>query len=61
MGYPQPSGAMLPIMTEDYLKSVLLVSDHPKAAGADPKDFFDNRFLKELEDTCFIHELYGRR
>ena len=61
MGYPQPSGAMLPIMTEDYLKSVLLVSDHPKAAGADPKDFFDNRFLKELEGTCFVHELYGGR
>ena len=37
------------------------VSDHPKAAKADPKDFFDNRFLKGLEETGFIQELYGRR
>jgi hypothetical protein len=28
---------------------------------ADPKDFYDNRFLKELEDSGFIQELYGRR
>lgn len=48
-------------MTEDYLKSVLLVSDHPKAVGADPKDFFDNRFFKALEDTGFVHQLYGGR
>ena len=48
-------------MTEDYIKSVVLVSDHPKAVGADPKDFFDNRFLKELEDTGSVHEFYRRR
>ncbi len=37
------------------------VADHPKAAGADPKEFFDNRFIKELEDTGFVKELYGLR
>jgi len=30
-------------------------------AGADPKEFFDNRFIKELEDTGFVRELYGSR
>ena len=48
-------------MTEDAIRSVLSVTDHPKAAKADPKDFFDNRFLKELEDTGFIQELYGKK
>ena len=36
-------------------------TDHPKAATADPKEFFDNRFLKELEDSGFVQELYGKR
>ena len=30
-------------------------------SSADPKEFFDNRFLKELEDSGFVQELYGRR
>jgi ABC-type nitrate/sulfonate/bicarbonate transport system substrate-binding protein len=49
----------VPYFTEEHIRSVLSVTDHPKAAGADPKDFFDNRFLKELEDTGFVRELYG--
>jgi ABC-type nitrate/sulfonate/bicarbonate transport system substrate-binding protein len=51
----------VPYVTEDYIKSVIAVSDNPKAAGANPKDFFDNRFLKEIEDSGFVQELYGRR
>jgi NitT/TauT family transport system substrate-binding protein len=51
----------VPYMTEDYIKSVLAVTDHPRAATADPKDFFDNRFLKELEESGFVQELYGKR
>ena len=51
----------VPYVTEDYIKSVLAVSDNPKAAGANPKDFFDNRFLKELEDIGFVKELYRQR
>ena len=51
----------VPYLTEDNIKAVLSVADHPKAATADPKDFFDNHFLKELEDTGFIKELYGQR
>jgi NitT/TauT family transport system substrate-binding protein len=51
----------IPYMTEDAIRSVLAVTDHPKAAKADPKEFFDNRFLKELEDSGFIQELYGKK
>jgi hypothetical protein len=29
--------------------------------GANPKDFLDSRFLKEIEDSGFVQELYGRR
>ena len=49
----------VPYVNEEYIKSVIAVSDNPKAAGANPKDFFDNRFLKELEDRGFVRELYG--
>ncbi len=51
----------VPYFSEEYIKSVLSVTDHPKAATADPKEFFDNRFLKELEDSGFVQELYGKR
>ena len=57
----KPLFLRVPYMTEEFIRSVLSVSDHPKAANADPKDFFDNRFLKELEETGFVQELYGRR
>ncbi len=50
----------VPYMPEEAIRSVLSVSDHPKAAQADSKDFFDNRFLKELEESGFVKELYGR-
>ena len=32
-----------------------------KAATADPKMFFDNRFLQELESSGFVKELYGNK
>ena len=51
----------LPYFTEDNIRAVLSVADHPKAAGAEPKDFFDNRFIKELEDSGFLKDLYGYR
>ena len=47
----------VPYMTEDQIVSILAVADHPKAATADPKVFFDNRFIKEVEDTGFVKEL----
>ena len=39
---------------------MLSVADHSKAAGGYPKEFFDNRFIKELEDIDFIKELYAQ-
>ena len=51
----------IPYTTEEQVRSILAVADHPKAAAADPKVFFDNRFIKELEDSGFIKELYGQR
>lgn len=56
----RPLFPKVPYMTEDIIRSVLAVSDHPKASKADPKEFFDNRFLKELEDSGFIQEIYGK-
>jgi hypothetical protein len=53
--------ARIPDFTDDNIRAVLSVADHPKAASADPNVFYDNRFLKELEDSGFIKELYGRR
>jgi len=51
----------VPYFTDDNIRAVLSVADHPKAATADPKDFYDNHFIKELEDSGFIQELYGKR
>lgn len=51
----------VPYMTEEVIRSALSVSDHPRATKADPKDFFDNSFLTELEESGFIKELYAKR
>ena len=51
----------VPYFTEDNIRAVLSVADHPKAAAADPKEFFDNHFVKELEESGFIKELFGQR
>jgi len=51
----------VPYVTEDMIKASLALSEHPKAAGANPKDFFDTRFLREIEEGGFVQELYGKR
>lgn len=38
-----------------------LASTNPKAAQASARDFVDNRFVKELEDSGFIKSLYGKK
>jgi len=50
----------VPYVTEEAIRAALTFTDHPKATAADPKDFFDNRFLKELESSGFVKELYGK-
>jgi ABC-type nitrate/sulfonate/bicarbonate transport system substrate-binding protein len=51
----------VPYVTDEAIRSALSVTDHPKATTADPKEFYDNRFLKELESTGFVKELYSGR
>ena len=50
----------VPYMPEEAIRTVLSLSDNPKAAAAEPKDFYDNSLLKELEDSGFVRELYGK-
>jgi len=56
-----PLFPQVPYVTEEAVRGTLAATDHPKAAGANPKDFFDNRFLQELESSGFVKELYGNR
>ena len=50
----------VPYMLEEAIRTVLSFSDNPKAVSANPKDFYDNSLLKELEDSGFVKELYSR-
>jgi hypothetical protein len=43
------------------MHAALSVTGYPKASMANPKDFYDNRFVDELEGSGFIKELYGSR
>ncbi|MBI2531886.1 MAG: hypothetical protein HYW03_06665 [Deltaproteobacteria bacterium] len=36
----------------------LLSEENPKAKSAKPEDFVDNRFIKELDDSGYIDNLY---
>jgi ABC-type nitrate/sulfonate/bicarbonate transport system substrate-binding protein len=51
--YPNPEG----------IKNILepLAQTDPKAKAAKPEDFVDVRFLKELDESGFIDELYKGR
>lgn len=51
----------VPYVTDEAIRSALSVTDHPKAASADPKMLYDNRFLQEMETTGFVKELYSGR
>lgn len=51
----------VPYVTDEAIRAALSVTDHPKATSANPKDFYDNRFLQELESSGFVKELYGGR
>ena len=51
----------VPYVSDEAVRGTLAATDHPKASTADPKMFYDNRFLQELETNGFIKELYGAR
>ena len=50
-----------PFLTDAALQSVLdeLSANNAKAKAATPKDFYDNSFLKKLEDAGFIRSVVG--
>ena len=45
------------------IKNILepLAQTDPKAKAAKPEDFVDMRFIKELDESGFIDELYKRK
>ena len=51
----------VPYVTDDAMRSAFSVTDHPKAATADPRMFYDNRFLQDLETSGFVRDLYASR
>jgi ABC-type nitrate/sulfonate/bicarbonate transport system substrate-binding protein len=51
----------VPYVTEEAIRAAVSVTDHPKAASADPKEFYNNRFLQDLESGGFVKELYGAK
>lgn len=51
---PYPTTKGVEVILEDLAKK------NPKAQGADPKRFMEPRFLKELEDSGFVKQLYGK-
>jgi hypothetical protein len=50
----------VPLPTVEAIRAVLeeLESRNPKAKGQDPKKFFDDRFVRELQSSGFIDSLY---
>jgi hypothetical protein len=38
-----------------------LVAGQPKAATVQPEEFYDNSFLKRIEDSGFTKQLVSRR
>ena len=53
---------LAPRTTEAAVRNVLeaLADQNPKARGANPQDFYTNRFIDELEHTGFMRELAAR-
>ena len=49
----------VPYVTDETIRAALSVTDHAKAPAANPKDFYDNRFLQELGSSGFVKELYS--
>jgi ABC-type nitrate/sulfonate/bicarbonate transport system substrate-binding protein len=52
--------ARVPLPTVEAMRAVLeeLESRNPKAKGQDPRRFFDDRFVRELQTSGFIDGLY---
>ena len=61
-GYLRPYFLKLPYPSARAIKDTLdaLAKDLPKAKDAEPKDFIDNSFVRELESSGFIEGVYGK-
>lgn len=53
---------LVPRTTEGGVRNILdaLADQNPRARGANPQDFYTNRFIDELEQTGFMRELAAR-
>jgi ABC-type nitrate/sulfonate/bicarbonate transport system substrate-binding protein len=53
---------LVPRTTDVAVRNVLeaLADQNPRAGGANPQDFYTNRFIDELEQTGFMRELAAR-
>jgi len=53
---------LVPRTTEVGVRNVLeaLADQNPRARGANPQDFYTNRFIDDLEQTGFMRELAAR-
>lgn len=49
----------VPYVTREGVQTILELLDHPRAKEAMPEQFFDNRFVHELESSGFIDSLYA--
>ncbi|MBI2954460.1 MAG: ABC transporter substrate-binding protein [Chloroflexi bacterium] len=51
----------VPYATSEGIQTILdeIARDNPKAKDAKPEVFYDNRLVKELDDSGFIKKLYG--
>jgi NitT/TauT family transport system substrate-binding protein len=50
----------IPLVREEVVRGAMETSDHPQARTAPPQQFYDNRFVQELEAAGFYRQLYGR-
>jgi hypothetical protein len=53
----------MPYASANGIKSVLqfLAAGQPKAATANPEEFYDNSFLKKIDDSGFTKALGSKR
>ncbi len=55
-----PKMADVPYVREDIVRAALASSENPAAPTADVAKFYDNRYLRALDDSGFIRQAYGR-
>jgi ABC-type nitrate/sulfonate/bicarbonate transport system substrate-binding protein len=51
----------VPYVTDEAIRTALSLTDRPKAASADPKEFYNNSFLQDLESSGFVKQLYRHK